>query len=283
MKLNSFNKVVFNAFFTALILLVQIYVSISIAAPFAAGISPPRFEFNAKPGQVIRDTLVILNASEQFADYKFHTADWELNENSGVTYVEDTMAANSCRPWVKLEREIVRVRAGGQKKYRFEVHVPENAEKGLCKFGIIIEPGEKKTAQAGENIKFPVVGRYAVIVYVTIGEAKANVKLLGITTRLENTLTLPALKLNNTGDTHGRPYGAIEATNPDGKKNTLIISDFPILPGRIEVLSLHPDYKNNTNKIILSYPLKLKGRIEFQNGSSIDINETVKEPQIKSN
>ncbi len=272
MKLNSSTKIIA----AILIVLVQASIFVATAAPFSAGISPPRFEFKAKPGQVIRDTLVILNAGEQFADYKFHTADWELNANSGVTYLEDTMSANSCRPWVKLEREVVRIRAGGQKKYRFEVHIPEDAEKGLCTFGIIIEPGDKNTAKAGENIKFPVVGRYAVIVYITVGKAKAEIQLLGVTIKRENNLILPALTLKNSGDTLGRPYGIIEATNPDGEKHTLIISDYPVLPGRTETLSLHPDYKNSNKKVKLIYPLKLKGKIEFQNGSGISIDETVR-------
>ncbi len=265
-----------NVICAVLILLTQTFTFAAIAAPFSAGISPPRFEFNAKQGQVIRDTLVILNANDQFSDYRFHTTDWDLNEDGGVTYTEDTMLANSCRPWVKLERKTVRIRPGGQKKYRFEVHVPKDAEQGLCKFGIIIEPGEQKTAKAGENIKFPVVGRYAVIVYITVGAAKADIKLLGVTTKVENKLTLPALSFKNTGDTLGRPFGYIEATNPDGSKNTLIISDFPVLPGRTETLLLHPDYKKSNAKVDLVYPLKIKGRIEFHNGTSIELDQIVK-------
>ncbi len=123
----------------------------ALAAGFGAGIAPSKFELRAKPGAVLRDTVVVMNAAAEAANYAFHTADWTLNDQQGVVYIEETLAEDSCRPWVKLERPSITVAPGGRKRYRFEVHVPEDATAGLCKFAIIISPGESATASAGES------------------------------------------------------------------------------------------------------------------------------------
>ena len=149
-----------------------------LAQGFGAGIAPSKFELRAKPGTVIRDTLLIMNASDKPAGYAFRTVDWKINDPQGLNFIEDRLAEGSCRPWVKLERKIINIGPGGQKRYRFEIHVPEDAATGLCKFAVLIEPAEAVTAMLGgdQKIKFPVVGRYAVIVYVTVGDARADVE-----------------------------------------------------------------------------------------------------------
>src|SRR5262245_65971047 len=75
------------------------------SAGFAAGLSPSKFELRAKPGEVVRDTVTILNPGNAPADYLLRTADWGLNDASGIEFVEDAFADGSCRPWVRLERK----------------------------------------------------------------------------------------------------------------------------------------------------------------------------------
>lgn len=245
------------------------------AAGFSAGISPPKFELKAKPGEVIKDTITILNATGKAAGYKFRTADWNINDKQGVDFIEDELAENSCRPWVRLERKSINIRAGSQKKYRFEIHTPEDAQTGLCKFAILIEPVEKAVAGTGKDqaITFPVVGRYAVIVYLTIGNAKAEIEYFGLGERLVNNLLLPTLKFHNKGDSFDRAFGDVTATDANGKRHELIISSFPVLPGRTEEVLLSPDQSQTPGKKIeFSYPLKLKGKIEM-GGKTFKIDE----------
>jgi len=246
------------------------------AAGFSAGISPPKFELKAKPGEVIRDTITILNATGKAAGYKFRTADWNINDKQGVDFIEDKLAENSCRPWVRLERKFIKIRAGSQKKYRFEIHTPEDAQIGLCKFAILVEPDEKTIAGTGEDqaIKFPVVGRYAVIVYLTIGKAKADIEYFGLGERQVNNLLLPTLKFHNKGDTYGRAFGDVTATDANGKRHVLVISSFPVLPGRTEEILLSPDQSQTPGqKVEFSYPLQLKGKIEM-GGKTFKIDES---------
>lgn len=248
----------------------------SFAAGFSAGISPPKFELKAKPGAVIRDTITILNATGKAAGYKFRTADWNINDKQGVDFIEDQLTENSCRPWVRLERKSINIRAGSQKKFRFEIHTPDDAQTGLCKFAVLVEPDEKAIAGTGKDqaIKFPVVGRYAVIVYLTIGDAKAEIEYLGLSKKQVNNLSLPALKFQNRGNTYDRAFGDVTATDANGKRHELIISSFPVLPGHTEEILLSPDQSQSPGKKIeLAYPLKLKGKVEM-GGKKFKINET---------
>ena len=268
MKLKSYLSLL--TFFMLLLALPAVF-----AAGFSAGISPPKFELKAKPGKVIRDTITILNASDKTGNYSFRTADWTINAQQGVDFMEEGLADNSCRPWVRLERRDLKIRSGGQKKYRFEVHVPENATPGLCKFAILIEPGDKTIASATgqQQLKFPVVGRYAVIVYLAIGDARADITYLGLGKQQTKGTTLPTLKFRNSGNNYDRAFGNITATGKDGKRHELLVSTFPVLPGHTEEISLSPDTSDSPDKKVkLVYPLTLKGKIEI-GGKTFSINE----------
>jgi hypothetical protein len=179
--------------------------AVGFTAGFAAGVSPSKFELAAKPGEVLRDTVTIFNPTNEAAEFQLSTAEWRLNDASGVEFIEDQLVDGSCRPWVRLERKTVQVRAGEQKNYRFEVHVPADAAPGLCRFAILIQPSAAaEVRMANDQISLPIVGRYAVITYVTIGDAQAAIEYLGMGAALVREQRLPTLRLQNTGNNYDR-------------------------------------------------------------------------------
>ena len=252
----------------SLLIVVLLLGQQAFAQGFGAGISPSRFELRAKPGAVLRDTIMVVNPGNQPASYQFTTSDWEMNANQGPDFYENELADDSCRPWVKLERKTVEIRPGARKNYRFEVHVPEDAEPGLCKFALLISPADTATAAMGgaeQQIRFPVVGRYAAMVYVTIGDAKADIEFLGIQGSEKGELRLPVLVLKNNGNTLDRTFGQISATDADGQRVMLVPNNFPVLPGRTEAILLSPEQPRNREPVAFTfnYPLKLKGQFEI--------------------
>jgi len=248
------------------------------AAGFAAAISPSKFELRASAGDVLRDTLTIINPTMEIGEFQLRTADWDLTESNGVEFSEDTLTEGSCRPWVRLERKTLSIRPGEQKRYRFEVHVPEDAPAGLCRFAILIEPAKPAQARIGDGqITVPVVGRYAVVTYVTIGDAHARIEYLGLGTQLVAEQPLPTLTLRNTGNSHDRAFGQVMATDAADQRVALIPSNFPVLPGHTEQILLSPDTRSGATgrDIRFTYPLTLKGRIEI-GGETFRIDETFK-------
>ena len=248
------------------------------AAGFAAGISPSKFELRATPGTVLRDTLTIVNPSGDVSDYQFKTADWRLTDAGGVEFVEDALTEDSCRPWVRLERRTLRINPGAQRNYRFEVHVPEDAPAGLCRFAIVIEPPEAVMTQVGSgdsSIVVPIVGRYAVVTYVTIGDAQANVELVEIGTQESNGERVPVMTLRNTGTTYDRAVGQLTAIDFSGERYALVPSSFPVLPGRLAEVAIIPDVgPDEVGSVSLKFPLRLTGNIEI-GGQRIEIDEVL--------
>jgi fimbrial chaperone protein len=244
------------------------------AAGFSAGISPSKFELRARPGQILRDTVTIFNPAESSTDFQFRTTDWELTDTSSVQFFEDVLLDGSCRPWVRLERKAVRIESAARRNYRFEVHIPEKAEPGLCRFAILIEPAERAQANADGIISMPIVGRFAVIVYVTIGDATADIEYLGMGRHMSNSERLPTLRLQNNGTTYDRAFGRLIGTDSEGQRIALTPSSFPVLPGRIEEIRLQRESAANAASTTapLEYPLAITGRIEI-GGDTIEIDE----------
>jgi len=237
------------------------------AQGFSAGISPSKFELRAAPGETLRDTIAILNPSNDPADYEFKTADWRLSSTGGVEFVEDSLLDGSCRPWVRLERRTLRIDPGSRRNYRFEVHVPEDAPVGLCRFAIVIEPAESVMTRIGQGeaaISVPIVGRYAIVTYVTIGEARATIELVDIGTTDSNGQRFPAVTLRNTGNTYDRAIGQLTAVDFSGQRVLLVPSSFPVLPGRTEQIAIVPDLgPEAAEPIALRFPLRITGNIEI--------------------
>jgi fimbrial chaperone protein len=179
---------------------------------------------------------------------------------------------DSCRPWVRLERRSVVIVAQGEKNYRFEVHVPEDATDGLCRFAIVIEPTDPYLVNSEDGrVAMPILGRFAVLVYVTIGDAKPEITMHGLETTFVNGRRVPAVRLQNDGNTYDRSFGQVAATDASGVRFVLNASDFPILPGRSEAIALVPESPPTPGEdVALSFPLTLDGRIEI-GGERLDV------------
>ena len=115
-----------------------LYAANSMAQGFSALVSPPRFEDTAKAGTTYRNVVEISNVSGSAAHYTLKTADWSLDDKGAAVFSE-TLAPDSCRPWVGIEAPEITVAANGKRRYRFEVVVPPEAPNSECRFAIMLE------------------------------------------------------------------------------------------------------------------------------------------------
>jgi len=271
MKSNYTNN---TAFFSFILLFISILVMPckTEGATFAVRISPPNFELKGKPGDILREIITIENADTSPGIYQVRTADWELTEKGGVIIhpPDKPLQASSCRPWTRVERRKLTLLPGRIKRYRFEVHVPADAQDGECRFAVVISPApETVDAMKFESFKVPVSGAIAVIVYVTVGNAKPELEFKGVNKKRSDGKTSLALRLHNWGNAHARPFGSVMAKDADGRKAELPLSSFPIMPGETRDISLFADKEmsgiENIDELI--FPLYLKGLIEWDGGT----------------
>ena len=232
------------------------------AGGFAAVVSPPRFELTSREGTTIRQVIEVTNRSVAPARYRVHTADFTLGPDYGVSF-HDELLPGSCRPWVAIERPEVNLAGGATMRYRFEVTVPKDAAAGECRFGILIESEEPALAQAGA-LKIPVVGRIGVIVYVTVGDARPDIDVLGPDVVALNGQKLPAVRVHNGGNAHTRMSGFLSGTDAQRVKYDFNPSDLPILPGETREVFLTPSTPGNDHPT-LAFPVTVQGTLEWGN------------------
>ncbi len=250
-------------------------------AVFDAAVSPPRFELKAKPGDIIRETLIVTNGAAEPARYGVKTADWKMDDAGVVQYGEGAPGPDSCRPWVRLERHTISVAPQGSRSYRFEVHVPPDAKIGECRLALLVSSEATMVMPQGANgIKIPVVGRLGVIVYVTIGDAKPQLKLTKVGMAKANGKATPVATFRNTGNAHGRVSGALEAKDARGRKVELIAEEAAMLPQATKTITLSPvDYSSGEARapaFELVPPIHLRGKLQLLGGGEISIDQIVR-------
>ena len=254
------------------LLLTALFAADAFADGFAALVSPPRFEVNAKTGATVRQTFELTNRSGSPAKFRIHTADFTLGADYGVAFHEELLP-DSCRPWVAIERGLVALPAGSTIRYRFEVQIPKDAPDGECRFGILVEGDEPSLAKAGQ-VQLPVVGRIGIIVYVTVGDAAPKIEVFGPEVVNLNGQQVPALRVHNAGNAHTRMSGFLSGADAQGKKYDFTPSDLPILPDEVREVFLTPSTSSNPSPT-LAFPVTVQGTLEWGNQST-ELNERFK-------
>lgn len=245
------------------------------ASGFAATVSPPRFELFAKPGEILRESVEISNSDTSAANFKLRTADWDLTDDGNVTIHPPELRPGSCRDWTKIERRKLKLIAQSDRNFRFEIHVPEDAPAGECRVALLLEGTEDEEVMAGtEEIKFPVQGRIAIIIYVVVGDAMPAMNLHKLTMGKVNSQEIPVVVLENNGNAHGRPSGILVGTDAVGNQLEFTVSPSPVMPGQTRRIPIWPAKSNRVAMKDVVMPLKLSGTIEWEGGKQ-KIDESV--------
>lgn len=248
-----------SAFLRAWLLAALVVPCAAFAQGFAAMVTPPRFELTAKPGETQRQVIEIMNADNAPATYRMRTADWTLDAGDAVQ-MSEALAPGSCRPWVAIERRDVVVGSGARYRYRFEVTPPQDA-KGECRFAIVLTGGAD-TVSAGDNIRIPVQGQIGVIVYVTMEGAAPVLDVVGSRVVDRQGRKVPAIRVRNTGDAHGRLEGFLQGTDAAGRRVEFQPSGLPILPGETRDIVLEAAPEGDVRPQI-DYPIAIAGTLEW--------------------
>lgn len=239
----------------------------AMAAGFSVLITPPRFELQAQPGEVLRQVLEITNATVSPARLSVQTAEWAVGDNGAVTF-GNPLADDSCRPWTALEARELELGPNGRRRFRFEVAVPPDAADQECRFAILFE-GEPEVVGA---LALPVAGRLGVIVYVAVGAARARLELLNATVIAAEGGRLPALTVTNSGTATTRLAGFVSGSDAAGRELVFIPQSSPVLPGMTRTVVLHPQWPEGESPPAISFPLRLSGRLEWS-GTRLEIDE----------
>lgn len=240
-------------------LLLALGVSHAAAQGFAAYISPPRFELQVEPGQTLRQVVEIQHVGRERGNYRVYTNDWVFNPDNSVSF-SDALSADSCRPWVAIERRELAIEPEARYRYRFEITPPPGTPARECRFALMVEGLE--TAKVEGQFNFPVGGRIGVIVYVAIGGAAPRLEITGTRVATVNGQSTALIDVRNRGNAHGRVEGFLNGTDADGQRLELAPADLPILPGETRSLGLAPVPAENQPLPAIRFPLQVQGKLE---------------------
>ena len=236
----------------------------SWAQGFAAYITPPRFEVRATPGQSLRQVIEIQHAGQQKGNYRIYTADWTLNADNSVNF-SDELAADSCRPWVAIERRELVIEPGARYRYRFEITPPPGTPARECRFAIMVEGLEPALVQGSLN--FPVGGRIGVIVYAAIGDAAPRLEIGSTRVVTVDGKSTAVVDVRNLGNAHGRMGGFVNGTDATGASFEMAPSDLPIMPGETRAVTLSPVVEDGKPTPEVRFPLVVRGKLEWGRNS----------------
>lgn len=238
---------------------------VQAAQGFLAAISPARLELKAEPGKKIRGALTIRNLGRSPANYLVRSSEWDFTE-AGQSVFSDAVPPDSCRPWLRLERRKVSVKAEGRRNFRYEFHVPAGTPARECRLAIMIEGEDAGSiAQAGGGMALPVKGRMGVIIYLAVGNVKSSLQLNGVS----NTFGASGhmLSVANSGNASDRLSGLLRGVDANNKDFDVSVSNEPVLPGQRRNLGLVFSRPGTRDKVTPQYPVDLKGDLFWQNGT----------------
>ena len=130
-----------------------------------------------------------------------------------------------------------------------------------------VEPAQGPRVQAGgASLQLPVTGRIAVAVYARIGGAEPKLELREIGQRMLQGRATPVVTVHNGGDAHGRLDGGLDATDAQGKPLTLLVDGSPVLAGQTRTLALLPRDADDRALPAPSFPLRVKGTLDWEKG-----------------
>lgn len=231
-----------------------------LAQGFAAYITPPRFEVQVAPGQNLRQVVEIQHVGQQKGNYRVYTSDWSFLPDNSVAF-SDTLAADSCRPWVAVERRELTIEPGARYRYRFEITPPPGTPARECRFALMIEGLEPARVQGSVN--FPVGGRIAVIVYASIGDAAPQLEIAATRVVSANGKPVAVVDVRNRGNAHGRLEGFVNGTDASGARFEMSPADLPILPGETRSVAITPVTEDGKPAPEVRFPLTIKGNLEW--------------------
>lgn len=230
------------------------------AQGFAAYITPPRFELQTTAGQSLRQVLEIQHVGQQKGNFRIYTSDWTLQPDNSVTF-SDQLAADSCRPWVAIERRELTIEPGARYRYRFEISPPPGTPARECRFALMVEGLDMARAQG--NLDIPVGGRIGVIVYVAIGDAAPQLEITTTRVATLNGKPTAVVDVRNRGNAHGRLEGFVNGTDATGARFEMSPSDLPILAGETRAVAISPVVEDGKTAPELRFPLTIKGSLEW--------------------
>ncbi len=208
-------------------------------AGFAVEMTPARLELKVDPGKMVRAAVKLRTRERTIQKVEVSTGYFGLNEEGSPVFNDPKDAPQSAASWITTSHNEFKINPMQQRLLRLEVNVPPGTPPGGYRAAVFIAPPkEDAKTKAGANVFL--VGRLALLIYVTVGGATPQ----GVIKKWEWRVIPPAqteklaFQVTNQGNAHLRLAGLAQATNKQGNKYEALVPGVPVLQGHTRWVSL---------------------------------------------
>ena len=210
-------------------LLALVLASLGAALATDIGVSPPRLELVARPGETLTASVAVLTQAAAEQRVAVEIGDWELAPDGQIVLLPAGSLDASASGWLEPEASSVTVPPGAQRDYRIAVTVPADAPvdgtyRSMVFFTVVPPAAET------EGVGVVTTTRIGVAVYVTVaGTERPAAELVDLYQPDDERLTLVVA---NTGNTVVRLGGGVELRDESGAVRAVLeVPDVPVLRG----------------------------------------------------
>lgn len=139
----------------------------SFAQAADIGISPPRLELVAQPGETVIATATVLTSAASEQQIAGELSDWSMDSAGELAFFAPGSLSYSLAPWIELDATDFILPPGGSREVRLAITVPADAGlagtlHGMVFFTVVPPPVE------GQGVGVMTTTRVGLTVYVTV-------------------------------------------------------------------------------------------------------------------
>lgn len=207
-------------------------VFLSASTVHALGFAPVKYEFTADPGQVVVDSVKVMNTTDTEQVFKINVLNFTVSADEGGSPIlyETGDALDDGRGlarWIRVLPTPFTLAARAQQYIPFEIHVPKNAIPGGYFGAVLIEPIDPTQAiggyegEVGARVAVQNQAGPLILLHVRGDELSENLQVAKFFRDKRLYTSLPVTfftRIENQSGTYLKPLGHISVRSMFGKE-----------------------------------------------------------------
>ncbi len=190
--------------------------------PKGANFPPSYFVLDAKPGETIERTVVIVNGTKKTKTLIVDGVDGITGATSGTVYANRGDRHLETSRWLRPGKRVVHVDPGTSERMRFRVKIPDGARPGDHVAGLAFEDRHVSTSKSRFSVKQVVRVVVGVQIHIDGGTpGQATLGKMSMQAQPGTEVATTVVQLGNSGDKLCKPKLAVTIQPQNGEPRTV--------------------------------------------------------------
>ncbi|MBW6394040.1 MAG: DUF916 domain-containing protein [Thermus sp.] len=215
-------------------------LALGALAQSTLGVEPPVLLKEAKPGEVLTQTLTVYNVGTRPVRVRASLGDWTYDPMGKIQFLPTGSLRESASPWATFSPAEFLLEPKQSRPLTYTLTVPKEATPGTH-WGILFLESEDPNPPPGVPLATFRV-RMAHVFYVNIAPLSTAGRITGIVPSPPKASQDPyrfAIQYQNTGNTAQKLSGRFEVRDGSGRKVAEVeVEEVVVLPGQVRILPI---------------------------------------------